>query len=257
MTNGHQPFVNEDGSVVLVFNGEIYNYRSRRAELDGRGHRFATGSDAEVIVHVYEEEGEAAVGRLEGMFAWALWDGRRKRLLLARDPMGMKPLFYLRHDGRFAFASEVKALLCLPGLERRVDLTALDGLIRRGITPEDRTLFTGIRRLPPGHLLCLENDEIELRPYWRLLVRPDPRTGADPAGEFVPRFLGAVGRHLVGDVPVGAALSGGLDSSLVVAAMSRLTGAGVKTFSVGFRHDFDERPFARLVADRGWPRLRQ
>ncbi|HUM00865.1 MAG TPA: asparagine synthase (glutamine-hydrolyzing) [Thermoanaerobaculia bacterium] len=255
VTDGQQPLFNEDGSLALVVNGEIYNSASLRSRLERLGHRFSTSADGEVILHVFEEEREASFSRLEGMFALALWDERRRRLILARDPMGMKPLFFVRHDGRFAFASEVKALLCLPGLERRVDVEALSGLLELGSVPRDRTLFAGIRRLPPGHLLWLEaSGEVRQAPFWR---PPAPGASADgrrnvqndPVPEFVRIFTGAVQSHLMSEVPLGASLSGGLDSSLVVAAMSRATGAPVKTFSVGFSGERDERPFARIVAD--------
>jgi len=250
VADGRQPLFSEDGNLVLVVNGEIYNAGDLRPDLERLGHRFATTTDSEVILHLYEEEGEASFARLEGMFALAIWDERKRQLLLARDPMGMKPLFFVRHDGRFAFASEVKALLCLPGLERRVDLAALSGLLRNGIVPGDRTLFEGVRRLPPGHLLrVVPAGGAHQEPYWRL---PEPgsqgETGTNPVPEFVRLLTGAVESHLMSEVPLGASLSGGLDSSLVVAAMSRLTGAAVKTFSVGFPGEVDERPWARLVA---------
>jgi asparagine synthase (glutamine-hydrolysing) len=248
VANGTQPITNEDGSVVLVFNGEIYNFQALRARLEKRGHRFATETDGEVIVHLYEEEGDLAVSHLEGMFAWALWDERRKRLVLARDPMGIKPLYYMQHEHRFFFASEAKALLTVPGFERRVNLTAFDGLLRRGLAPDDHTLFAGIRTVPPGHLLRWAEGGAELAAYWRLEVRQagEPQ---DPVGELRNRLADSVRRHLVSDVRVGACLSGGLDSSLLVAMMSRITGSPVKTFSVGFEEEFDERPAARLVAE--------
>jgi asparagine synthase (glutamine-hydrolysing) len=255
VADGRQPLFSEDGNLVLAVNGEIYNAGALRAGLERRGHRFATATDGEVVLHLYEDDGEAAFGRLEGMFALALWDERNRRLLLARDPMGMKPLFFVRHDGRFAFASEVKALLCLPGLERRVDVPALSGLLDHGIVPGDRTLFEGIRRLPPGHLLRLDLSG-SARPERYGLSEESASTDAarraspgDPVPEFVRLFTNAVESHLVSEVPLGASLSGGLDSSLVVAVMSRVTGSGVKTFSVGFPGEPDERPYARLVAN--------
>jgi asparagine synthase (glutamine-hydrolysing) len=290
--DGAQPLANEDGRLHLVCNGEIYNHRQLRRELAARGHRFATGSDAEVALHAFEEEGAAAFARLQGMFALALWDEARQRLFLARDASGMKPMLYLRHDGRWWFASEAKALLLATGLPRRLDTSALDGLLRLGFVPGPRTLFDGIARLPAGHWMAL-GQAGEARPE---RFAPPPRGGAqrpaavgvagaaavtgalDPAGapeaagalgvagaagaasdaatasglaaELRRRLGAAVESHLAADVPLGAALSGGLDSSFLVALMAERAGAGVKTFAIGAPGDQDERRFARIVAER-------
>ncbi|HLF56331.1 MAG TPA: asparagine synthetase B, partial [Thermoanaerobaculia bacterium] len=170
VANGTQPFANEDGDVVAVLNGEIYNFAPLRDELERRGHRFATDTDGEVLVHLYEEEGDALLARLEGIFAFAVWDARRRRLLLARDPMGVKPLFWTESAGRFRFASEIKALLADPGLPRRVDPRAFDAQLALGFVPGERTLFDGIRRLLPGHALVRTGDRLDIAPYWRLEV---------------------------------------------------------------------------------------
>jgi asparagine synthase (glutamine-hydrolysing) len=256
--NGAQPLASEDGSVHLVCNGEIYNHRQLRRDLAARGHRFATGSDAEVAVHAFEDEGPASFGRLQGMFALALWDEARQRLFLARDPCGMKPMLYLRHEGRWWFASEAKALLLATSLPRRLDAAALDGLLRLGFVPGPRTLFEGIARLPAGHWMALGQDG-EARPA-PLARRPGggvaaPDGGGAPpaaglAAELRRRLGAAVDSHLAADVAVGASLSGGLDSSFLVGLMAERAGAGVKTFSIGVPGGQDERPFARAVAER-------
>jgi asparagine synthase (glutamine-hydrolysing) len=249
--NGGQPLASEDGRIQLVCNGEIYNFRVLRRELERRGHRFATDSDAEVVVHAFEEEGEAAFGRLQGMFALALWDEAAGRLLLARDPAGMKPLFYLRHQDRWWFASEAKALLLAAGVERRLDLQALDGLLRLGFVPGPRTLFDGVARLPAGHRLAIERSgETRLAPFPRDRTPPAALAGGDLAGELRRRLAAAVESHLEAEVPVGASLSGGLDSSFLVGLMAERLGAGIKTFAIGCPGDQDERPFARRVAER-------
>jgi asparagine synthase (glutamine-hydrolysing) len=267
--NGAQPLASEDGRVQLVLNGEIYNHLALRRELERRGHRFATDSDAEVVVHAYEDEGEAALGRLQGMFALALWDEAAGRLLLARDPAGMKPLFFLRHQDRFWFASEAKALLLASGVERRLDRGALDGLLRLGFVPGPRTLFDGISRLAAGRRLIVERSgDLRLETFEAARTTA---AGEVSAGELRRRLGAAVEGHLAAEVPVGASLSGGLDSSFLVGLMAERLGAGVKTFAIGSPGDQDERPFARIVAERFrtdhreitvgaddlWPRLPQ
>ncbi|HEV7784704.1 MAG TPA: asparagine synthase (glutamine-hydrolyzing), partial [Thermoanaerobaculia bacterium] len=245
--NGDQPLASEDGRIQLICNGEIYNFRALRKDLERRGHRFATDSDAEVVVHAFEEEGEAAFGRLQGMFALALWDEADGRLLLARDPAGMKSLFYLRHQDRWWFASEAKALLLATDMERRLDRQALDGLLRLGFVPGPRTLFEGVARLPAGHWMAIERSgETRLAPF---ATPPAKVPEAASAGELRRRLATAVESHLAAEVPVGASLSGGLDSSFLVGLMAERLGAGVRTFAIGCPGDQDERPFARRVAE--------
>ena len=254
---GHQPVSNETGRVWAVQNGEIYNYRLLRAQLQAGGHRFVTRSDTEVLVHLYEEYGPAFVERLRGMFALAVWDEDRHRLVLARDRIGVKPLFYALTAEELLFASEIPALLTT-GLDRRVDPVALHDYLSFDFVPGPRTMLLSTRKLQPGHLLTYDG-ELEVRRYWDLPPQaqtpapanaPQAGTDADLAGALQRRLEDAVKAHLVSDVPVGAFLSGGLDSSLVVALMSRLSGAPVATFSIGFRErSYDELPHARAVAE--------
>ncbi len=253
LETGHQPVSNEDGTVWVVLNGEIYNYQELRAGLMARGHRFATATDTEVIVHLYEDLGDRCVDRLRGMFAFALWDERRRRVLIARDRLGIKPLYYGCLNGRLVFASELKAILQLPDVERRLNWTALDHLLAYKTTPVEDSIVAGVRKLEPGHRLCMGQDGGPMiERYWG--VRFEPATGRseeDVAEELRARLLESVRLHLVSDVPVGAFLSGGTDSSAVVAAMARAGAGRLKTFSIGFRDEkFNELPFARMVAER-------
>ena len=254
LDRGHQPISNEDGTVWVILNGEIYNFRELRAELEPRGHRFSSNSDTEVIAHLYEEHGERAFERLNGMFGVAVLDLKRRRLVLARDRAGVKPLYYARCGRDFAFASEVKALLEHPDCPRAVDGLALACYLGILYVPGPRTLFAGIRSLNPGHRLIVEagGEPVE-EPYWTF-------PPLDPAALFTDReecvaelrrlVRDAVGMRLVSDVPLGALLSGGLDSSIVVGAMAEMATGPVKTFAVGFAEGgpHDERAAAREVA---------
>ena len=250
LATGHQPIFNEDRTVSTVFNGEIYNYRELREELAQRGHRFYTATDTEVIVHAYEEWGEAAIARLRGMFGLAIWDDRRKTLLIARDRIGIKPMYYAEVGGTLYFGSEVKSLLCAPEMPRELDLDALDHYLSFLYTPRDASIFRHIAKLPPGHLLRWEDGRVSLRSYWR---QPAAETfdgsEQDAVVALKTVLADAVRSHLVSDVPLGAFLSGGLDSSVVVGLMRETSGARVKTFSIGFDDPtFDELPHARRVA---------
>ena len=249
LETGYQPVANESGEIVAVFNGEIYNFRTLRDEL--RAHDVRGTGDTPVLVHLYEEDGPSFVERLHGMFALALWDGARERLVLARDRLGKKPLLWTRlPDGTLAFASELKALLRLPAVTREVDLEAIDAYLALQYVPDGRTTLHGIRKLPPGHVLVAEGHGEQIEPYWR----PAP---AEPSGseeEWLERVRTTVRdevqRRLVADVPLGALLSGGIDSSIVVAQMAQAS-AQVRTFTVGFSDTrYDERPYARAVAQR-------
>jgi asparagine synthase (glutamine-hydrolysing) len=254
LSTGHQPMGNEDGSVQIVFNGEIYNFAQLREELIDRGHLFRTRSDTETVVHAYEEWGPQSVRRFRGMFAFAIWDAGRERLLLARDRYGKKPLFIRQSDGLLLFASEIKAILAVPGVARRVDREALWDYFAYRYVPAPATLLQGIRKLMPGSYLVHERGVLTERSYFL----PDdgrPSTAAPPDGDPVSAFLEqldeAVRVRMISDVPFGAFLSGGIDSSAVVAMMSRHSGQPVKTFSVGFAESaYSELAYARAIADR-------
>ncbi len=259
LTGGRQPMGNEDGTVWITFNGEIYNFVELRARLEGLGHRFATRSDTEVIVHAYEQYGPECVKELRGMFAFALWDQARQTLFLARDRVGKKPLFYTEVDGQWVFASELQALLQHPGLAREVDVLALDDYLTYGYVPAPKTIFRGVHKLPPAHYLTLRlrssgsaGPEINVARYWQLAYEPKlAMSEADAADRLLEVLKEAVRLRMIADVPLGALLSGGIDSSLVVALMSQLSDRPVKTFSIGFdERAFNELPYARLVAQR-------
>jgi len=251
LETGSQPLASEDRSIWAVCNGEIYNHGDLRRDLERRGHRFATRSDAETIVHLYEARGAECVARLRGMFALAVWDDRRHELLLARDRLGIKPLYYAEIGNRILFASELKAILEHPDVERRLSWEAVGHLFAFQSTPARQSIVEGVRKLEPGHLLqAAAGRGIRTRRYWEVRFEPDTRSGAEALGERLRAGLEeSVRLHLVSDVPVGAFLSGGIDSSAVVATMSRLSPGPVKTFSIGFdERDYDELAHARTVA---------
>jgi asparagine synthase (glutamine-hydrolysing) len=247
---GHQPISNERGSVWVVHNGEIYNYRELRRELEALGHRFATESDTEVIVHAYEQYGVESLARLRGMFAFALWDEERRQLLLARDRVGEKPLVYAHVGGELIFASELEALLEHPAISREIDWQAVHAYLALSYVPAPRTAFRAIRKLEPGHRLLWRAGEIAIAPYWTLTFSPKlSLSEEEAAAEWLARARQAVRLCLRSDVPVGAFLSGGLDSSAVVALMSEVHPDRVKTFTLGFDDaEYDEREHARRVA---------
>jgi asparagine synthase (glutamine-hydrolysing) len=247
---GYQPVANEGGDVTAVFNGELYNFPALREEL--HGHEVRGRGDTPVLPHLYEEHGVEFAQRLHGMFALALWDGSRRRLVLARDRAGKKPLLYTRlRDGTFAFASELKALLQLPSLERTLDRDAIDAYLALGYVPGDRTGLAGVGKLPPGHVLVLEDGVERVLPYWRLEPRDEQRSDDDWLELVRDGVRAAVRRRLVADVPLGALLSGGIDSSIVVALMAEASREPVRTFTVGFADAaYDERRWARAVSER-------
>ena len=250
-TAANQPMSNEDGSVWITFNGEIYNFQELRQELEKRGHTFRTHSDTEVIIHAYEEYGRECLTRLRGMFAFAIWDGRRRTLFLARDRVGKKPLFYFLGTDRFAFASEIKALLTDAGISAQPDPIAINHFLALGYVPGPRTAFLGIRKLPAAHWMEVRDGEVETGRYWKLRYTPKRKISMqDAIAELHWRLAEAVRLRLVSDVPLGAFLSGGVDSSAVVIQMAEAMNRPVRTFSVGFgAESFDERPFARQVAE--------
>jgi asparagine synthase (glutamine-hydrolysing) len=255
LDGGTQPLTNEDGSVVVVQNGEIYNYRELRSELQGQGHRFATASDTEVLAHLYEEHGDGFVERLRGMFAIALWDAARRRLTLARDRFGIKPLYYSAAGGRLAFASELKAMLELPGFSREIDPKALAAYLTFNSIPAPLTIFSDARKLPAGSTLTWQEGELSISRYSRPAPVPAESVRSGPAGALAEELRevmrDSVRAHLVADVPVGVLLSGGVDSAGLTALAAGEEGEAVRTFSIGFEESsFDELEKARLVAER-------
>jgi asparagine synthase (glutamine-hydrolysing) len=251
VSGGHQPYRSESGEVVAVFNGEIYGFRPLRKELERAGHRFATGADGEVIVHAYEQHGLRFLERIDGMFALAVWDARSKTLVLARDRLGKKPLHIARHaDGSLSFASELQSLVADPKVGREVDPEAIALFLQFGYVPAPWSAFRGVSKLPPGSALVWSPRGTEPRRYWQLSYEPKHAIGSRAAlAELDRRIAAAVEARLVSDVPLGALLSGGIDSSTVVAHMQALTPQRVKTFSIGFADArYDERPYAAAVA---------
>jgi asparagine synthase (glutamine-hydrolysing) len=250
LSTGHQPIHNEDQTVWIVFNGEIYNFPELRRELEAAGHRFYTNTDTEAIVHAYEQWGTGAIRRLRGMFGLAIWDVRTKSLLIARDRAGIKPMYYADVNGRLYFGSELKSLLEAPDLPRDLDLDALDHYLSFLYTPREGSIFKRVRKLPPGHLMTWRNGTLKVEQYWQLSAEEDFRGSEGDAVAQLRRVLtDAVRCHLLSDVPLGAFLSGGIDSSLVVGLMSEISGSRVKTFSIGFDEPaFDELEHARKVA---------
>jgi asparagine synthase (glutamine-hydrolysing) len=253
LDTGDQPIFNEDGSIAVVLNGEIYNFEELRRRLLRDGHRLATKGDTEVIAHLYEEHGARCLSQLHGMFSFALWDSRRRRLLIARDRLGKKPLFYSLRDGVLSFASELNALLQDPTVPREIDPDAVDAFLAYGYIPAPLSIFRGVRKLPPAHFLVFENGSPTLERYWRLdyAAKRDFTDPRELDEEIYSSLRAAVARRLTADVPVGAFLSGGIDSSAVVAAMAEQSPEPVRTFSIGFPDEaFNELPRARLVAER-------
>ena len=255
LSGGHQPIANEDETLWLVCNGEIYNFRELRAELEVAGHRFRTGSDSETLLHAYEQWGDRFLDRLNGMFGFALWDARRRRLLVGRDRLGIKPIYVHRQGARLVFATEAKAILTLPGFSARVDAAALHSYLQLGYVAAPLSMFEGIRKLPVATMMVIENGQVDERRYWRL---PSAVDRAISEREWIARTREGIARavrmQMVSDVPIGAFLSGGVDSSAVVAHMARATGQPIKTYAIGFEGGaaedlYNELPYARRVAE--------
>ncbi len=252
LAGGHQPMANEDGSVVVVFNGEIYNFPSLYAELIAKGHQFRTRSDTEALVHLYEEYGEGMVARLRGMFAFAIWDRTRRRLLVARDHFGQKPLFYTENGGRLTFASEIKALLADDPSLAELSPRALDQYLTMRFVHPPETFFSRVRALPPAHYLVWENGRARIERYWDLNYGPKWNYSEAETLDRIDSLLAeTVKLHLLSDVPVGAFLSGGLDSTLIASYAAKTLGSELRTFSMGIPYrDLNELPYAAAVAAR-------
>ena len=251
LSGGHQPMCNETRDIWIVFNGEIWNYKALRAELIAKGHQFRTNSDTETIIHAYEEYGLGCVARLHGMFGFAIWDSPRKRLLLARDRVGKKPLYYTRVDGNLIFASEIKSLLRHPQVKRQADVQALADFLSVRYVPGPATLFANIYKVLPGHWLLCEKDTLREECYWDFTFGNTERRPVEEHIQGIRQHIHrAVEERLMADVPLGAILSGGVDSSIITGIMSQLMDQPVKTFAVGFdTPGFSELPYARLVSD--------
>jgi asparagine synthase (glutamine-hydrolysing) len=248
---GHQPMSNEDGSLWIAFNGEIYNFQELRTELEGRGHQFRSRSDTETILHLFEEYGTGAFSRLRGMFALAIWDRRTRVLTLARDRAGKKPLFYHHSRQAFVFGSEPKTILQDPDVEARPDLEAIHHYLTYGYVPAPWSAFAGMRKLPPGHWMTVSAEGVRVERYWSLHYSPKSSDSQTEALERLDAvLLEATRLRMIADVPLGVLLSGGLDSSAIVAYMRRLTSGRIRTFSIGFdRPEYDELAYARQVAE--------
>ncbi|MFQ5657196.1 MAG: asparagine synthase (glutamine-hydrolyzing) [Candidatus Methylomirabilales bacterium] len=253
LSTGHQPIRNEDGTLWIVYNGEVYNYREIRSTLTASGHRFSTATDTEVIIHLYEEDGPEAVHRLNGMFVFAIWDERKKELFLARDRLGVKPLYYAVWQDRFLFASEVKAFFQIPGFPRELDLQSFHNFLSFRYVPAPATMFKGISKLPPGHTLTVSGGQVRIQEYWdlRFAARQDA-TEEQVGHELRSQLREAVRKRLISDVPVGVLLSGGIDSSTILAMATELSDRPLSTFSIAFQDEpnVDELPYARQAAER-------
>jgi asparagine synthase (glutamine-hydrolysing) len=253
VATGHQPLSNEDGNFWIVFNGEIYNHQELRQDLESRGHRYRTRSDTETIVHLYEEYGRDCVQHLRGMFAFAIWDRRNRSLFIARDRLGIKPLYYWWDGSKLLFGSEIKTILAFPDVTPAWNPRTLAEYLAFGYLSGEETMFSGVRKLPPGHTLeCNESGELRVTPYWDLTVHADATDR--PREYYIKTYREmleeSVSSHLMSDVPLGVFLSGGLDSSAVAALTAKIRGGAIQTFAVGYGEDaFSELPFARHVAE--------
>lgn len=255
LASGHQPIFNEDKTVCIVYNGEVFNYLELKKELEEEGHIFSTNSDTETILHAYEQWGADFVTRLRGMFAFCIYDSKKEEAVIARDRLGIKPLFYAEYDGRFVFSSEIKSIISDRGFKREIDREALSSYFMFSYIPAPLTIYRGIRKLLPGHILTLKGGHAEIRQYWDLCFEPDrKKKEKDFICESMDLLRESVRMRLMSDVPLGAFLSGGVDSSAVVALMSNETRDRVNTFTIGFGGNTgsfdDERKYARLVAER-------
>src|SRR5271170_821923 len=254
LQSGHQPLSNENGSVWIVFNGEIYNYRELRADLVSKGHIFKTKSDTEVIVHLFEEYGRDCVQKLRGMFAFAIWDSVQKSLFLARDRVGIKPLYYYLDKNFLSFGSEMKAILVDPAVHREIDPAMIDRFLTFFYVPGSTTLLRNFFKLEPGHWLAVQDGKIQIQSYWDFDFQPsdDHKSSEALEQEVIDVLDEAVQLHMISDVPVGFLLSGGVDSTAMLSLASKKTDKPISSYVIGFSHPgvVDERPFARVAAER-------
>lgn len=251
LSTGHQPIFNEDRSMAIVFNGEIYNHKGIRKELESKGHVFTTNTDTEAIIHAYEEWGVDCVQKLNGMFGFAIWDGRQERLFLARDRIGIKPLYYYVDENQLAFGSELKSIVQLDSVPREIEAKALDTFLTFEYIPSPYSIFKNIFKLPPGHWMLYENGDTKIQQYWKLTFQRASASTTELERQLDELLEDAVNIRLMSDVPLGAFLSGGLDSSSIVAMMCRRQKERVKSFSIGFDEaTYNELPYARAIAER-------
>ncbi len=251
LQTGHQPLSNEDGTITIVFNGEIYNFLILKKQLQNLGHDFTTSTDTEVIVHGYEEWGEDVCKRINGMFAFAIWDDEKKKLILARDRIGIKPLYYYQDEDKLVFGSEIKAILQCSDIDKTIDLVALNNFLIFEYIPSPRSIFKKIRKLEPGHWLTWERGQMTNRSFWDYLPRQKPWKESEAQERMLELMKDSVGLRLISDVPLGAFLSGGIDSSITVAMMAQLMNNPVKTFSIGFKESsYNELHYAQAVAEK-------
>lgn len=249
LSTGHQPLSNEDGTVWIVFNGEIYNFQELRPKLEALGHRFRTNTDTEVIVHGYEEWGEAICEKLNGMFGFAIWDSNKKKLFIARDRLGIKPLYYYQDEEKFLFGSELKSILTVPNVRKNLDLNALNNFLTFEYIPAPKSIFQDVRKLEPGHFLTVESGKMCIAPYWILEAKEERISENDAMDRLSELVTDSVKLRMISDVPLGAFLSGGIDSTVVVSHMAALSDRPVKTFSIGFKESsYNELKYARAVA---------
>ncbi|UCH88145.1 MAG: asparagine synthase (glutamine-hydrolyzing) [Thermoplasmata archaeon] len=251
LETGNQPIHNEDESVWIVFNGEIYNFKELRADLETKGHKFYTLSDTESIVHLYEEMGGKCVDKLNGMFAFAIWDSKKNLLLLARDRLGIKPLHYALMEDKILFGSEIKAILQYPDLNLKLDISALNDFLTFEWVPAPKTIFMEIQKLPPGYILTIRKGKAKIEKYWDLDFKEGGKSEEQYEQEIYQNLKRSVEYRMISDVPLGAFLSGGIDSSAIVALMSELSEQPVKTFTIGFADEsYNETAFARIIAEQ-------
>jgi asparagine synthase (glutamine-hydrolysing) len=252
LAGGHQPLCNEDGTVWIVFNGEIYNYQELRDKLIAKGHVFRTKSDTETIVHLYEEEGEAGIQSLRGMFAFAIWDQKERKLLVARDRIGIKPLYYGTTKNSVVFGSEMKAILEDPEISRELATPIVDRFLSFGYVPGEETLFRSIKKLPPGSYMVVKDGRIDIKQYWDLHFAPSTVSLKDAEEQLLAILEESVRLHMISDVPVGFLLSGGVDSTAMLSLAARKTDRPISSYTVGFADSYvtDERPYARLAAKK-------
>jgi len=251
LSTGHQPLSNEDESIWIVFNGEIYNYKDLRFELQSLGHTFKTQSDTETILHGYEAWGESVCEKLNGMFCFAVWDSKKRKLLLGRDRLGIKPLYYYLDEEKLVFGSELKAILPCPQVQKEINYTALNDFLTFEYIPAPRSIFKDIHKLDSGHWLTWQDGKLQKKAYWKLEPREKSIKPEDARHQLQELLKDSVRMRLISDVPLGAFLSGGIDSSIMVALMSQWTTEPVKTFSIGFQEQtYNELPFAGAVAEK-------